>query len=611
MHARGSTSAVKTLRSSPGRGGGAGTGTGAAVAPSPSPSKKRQKVRSRSAAPGGARGATSGGATSAATDVQDSSPSPGPAGIATAAGATATATGAPGLVLFGTRGSEEFTTENSMPSELILNGTNNSQVSYTSQCSQSTFIEKMGNFNMMGKCSQSQNSAISYAECDFRAGCADGTRDGWEGMNGANSNSSQPIHLRPRLNFINSQDSGSSSSTIQAETSRDGCLNIFGGGDGSMILPPFGRNWSNSGAPLGTSDSNTNSNNNSSSSSNDMFKEPIESMSVSGSAQPPSSSGSYPPQNPFLPTVAPKAQPFGAPATPRPAERSIFDTKFDREFTVGCGAFAEVCVARNRTEGTIYAVKRVRAVITGARMQRRILHEVYALSVLRGCPNTIQYFDSWVDNGHLWICTDLCLKETVRSFLTYGKLLATGLGFFDKGRGLGEGDGGAPSVTPRFSALSYDEYESGSQLGTLGMTTLQRRFQTGAGTGTGAGAGTGAGPGLNMPRPLHRNLSTASNGGSSLETPLPGGYRISEDLAWVIIEQLGDALSFIHRNGIAHLDVKPGNIFIGVSSYFELESLYGRLRNVTEYSPEHYHHLAELEPKLVSGQWKLKLGNVT
>jgi len=197
----------------------------------------------------------------------------------------------------------------------------------------------------------------------------------------------------------------------------------------------------------------------------------------------------------------------------------------------------------------------------------------------------MQYFDSWVDSSHLWICTELCLKETLMSFLTYGRMLAMGMRFFDQS----SADlNGVPSATPRFSAISYDEYELSQQ----GVSLSQRRQR----------------PAVPGPYALHRNLSTASNGGASLETPPPGGYAISEGLAWVILESVGAALAFMHGNNIAHLDVKPGNVLIGASSYFELEALYGRLRSVTEYSREHFEHLAELEPKLVSGQWKLKLG---
>ncbi len=54
-------------------------------------------------------------------------------------------------------------------------------------------------------------------------------------------------------------------------------------------------------------------------------------------------------------------------------------------------------------------------------------------------------------------------------------------------------------------------------------------------------------------RELHRNISTGSTGsacGVGFDFTTPGGYKISEALAWVIIESIGEALSFIHDKGI-------------------------------------------------------------
>lgn len=509
-------SATKTTRPSlrsPSNPAGSHPGPGQGAGPSPSPCKKRQKVLS--------------------TDDSADSLQPVGAGHASAAPLAEIA-----------------------PSEL----------SVESGFSQSTFIEKMENFSMAGKYSQS-----SY---DGEFMCSEDTRSGWSVMSST---------IRPRLNFNSqaSQGSGYSTETIPADVSRDE-FDVFGGGEVSMLVPPYGQG-SNSSAHVAKHDQTRPEDRD-----KHIFKEPMDSMSVGSFSAPASTGALKPVQNPFLPPVERRPQLFGAP----PRDRSTFDSKFDREFTVGSGAFAEVIVARNRLEGTIYAVKRVRAVITGERMQRRILHEVYALSVLRGCPHIVQYFDSWVDSANLWICTELCLKETLMSFLTYGKILAAGPSFFDQlGANLGDA-----AATPRLATLSFDEYEASQSSGVpaAGISLSQLKQMQNAAAGG--------------PYSLHRNLSTTSTGGPGFEAPAPGGYAVSEELAWVVIESIGSALAFIHANGIAHLDVKPGNIFIGVSSYFELESLYGRLRNVSEYTRDHYEHLADLEPKLVSRKWKLKLG---
>ena len=527
MHARGGSSAVKSSRSKQ---------TPSPDADSPSrqtrsPDKKRQRLRSLHA------------------EYNDKNSMIDTVSI-------------PELQMFRTTGGDDKeSTLEASSLDMLTNG--NSQISVVEDTSQSTFIEKMRGINM--STAQSQNSFPVAPDASFLHTCGEGTVDSWEDSISAG--------FKPRLHFFNSQESGYSSETVRTEVSRDG-FNVFGGGDGSMLAPsdgsmlaPSAGNHSNYAAPPPRAQNNlplhciTTS----------VFNDPFESKSASAKKALVSS------RNPFIDPIHRKRPPMTGMSV-SPEETNLFETKFEREFTVGTGAFSEVCVARNRVEGTIYAVKRVRAVITGERVHQRLLHEVYALSVLRGCPSTIQYFDSWVDDGHLWICTELCLKETLRSFLTYGKLLAMGTKFFELRSDC------IDSATPRFSAVSYDEYEAHSQTRSDSMD------------------------GIGKPYSLHRNLSTASNGGPAMETPLPGGFEISEQLAWVILESMGKALDFMHSNNIAHLDIKPGNIFIAVSSYFELESLYGRLRDVTEYTLEHYQHLSELEPKLISGQWKIKLG---
>lgn len=431
--------------------------------------------------------------------------------------------------------------------------TSQSQLSLDATSQQSTeFIEKME--NMMSKFSQ--GSSYSIADHEFLLPSSEGTRDGFA--------SSAPIGFKPRLNFY-SQDSACSVETTPIDTSGDS-FDVFGArANGSLRIDVPHSSFETSESDAGPCKQNSFA---SKLASEEAHAAPLEKESSKDSP------------NPFLPQASRRASTFAAAVTPR--DTSVFSSRYEREFTLGCGAFAEVSVARNRLEGTLYAVKRVRAHISNDRMKRRVLHEVHALSVLRGCPCAIQYFDSWFDQGNLYICTELCLKENLLSFLSYGGLLTLGLGFFESGPSEALSAG-----TPRFSVLSFDEYECSTGRG----GGSQRQINA-----TGGGI-----------RGLHRNLSTAS-GGASFETPPPGGYKISEQLAWIIIEDIGAALAFMHLNGIAHLDIKPGNIFIAPSSYFELEALYSRLRSVTEYTREHYLHLIELEPKLVARHWRLKLG---
>lgn len=215
--------------------------------------------------------------------------------------------------------------------------------------------------------------------------------------------------------------------------------------------------------------------------------------------------------NPFLPKrhAPPRMRPFS------PNEDTIYTSNYEHEISLGRGAFSDVYVSRRKLDGTLYAVKRLNAKFSGERMQQRVLKEVHALAVLRGCPNLITYYDSWVEEGHLWIATELCLKETLYSFILYGPLLTSSVRL---------GSNTSSMVTPRIpSAFTFEEDEYAT----------------------------------NMTAPdaakLHRNLSTTSTGqpvgAAGRQHPAIGGFQISEELAWVIIETIGSALAYIHDKG--------------------------------------------------------------
>jgi hypothetical protein len=217
-------------------------------------------------------------------------------------------------------------------------------------------------------------------------------------------------------------------------------------------------------------------------------------------------------ENPFLPkrSAPPRQRAFS------PNADTIYNSNYEHEISIGRGAFSDVYVSRRKLDGTLYAVKRVNAKFSGERTQQRVLKEVHALAVLRGCPNLIGYYDSWVEEGHLWIATELCLKENLYSFILYGPLLTSSVRL---------GSSTSSMVTPRIpSVFTFEEDEYATN-----MTAPEASK-------------------------LHRNLSTTSTGqpvgGPGRHQLAVGGYCISEDLAWVIIESIGSALAFIHDKGV-------------------------------------------------------------
>lgn len=91
-------------------------------------------------------------------------------------------------------------------------------------------------------------------------------------------------------------------------------------------------------------------------------------------------------------------------------ERPRYMVDFEQEGILGEGTFATVFKARRRLDGCLYAVKKVTRCLSTANAKRVALQEVCVLAALQGCPRIIRYFGCWIEDSHLWIQTELCLK---------------------------------------------------------------------------------------------------------------------------------------------------------------------------------------------------------
>ena len=61
---------------------------------------------------------------------------------------------------------------------------------------------------------------------------------------------------------------------------------------------------------------------------------------------------------------------------------------------------------------------------------------------------------------------------------------------------------------------------------------------------------------------------------------LDGFHRpLEEELGVILIDQIGKALDFLHQVGLAHMDVKPANIFVDMEGNFFLGD-FGSIRSI-------------------------------
>jgi serine/threonine protein kinase len=99
-------------------------------------------------------------------------------------------------------------------------------------------------------------------------------------------------------------------------------------------------------------------------------------------------------------------------------EKPIYRWNFCEEGgELGRGAHSSVFVARHRLDGSLYAIKKLKAYLDEERPTFADVKEVCANVALKGCPNLVQYFGSWIEDNRLWIQMELCLRVNFDIFV--------------------------------------------------------------------------------------------------------------------------------------------------------------------------------------------------
>lgn len=83
---------------------------------------------------------------------------------------------------------------------------------------------------------------------------------------------------------------------------------------------------------------------------------------------------------------------------------------------IGSGDFADVYEAKSFVDGQYYAIKRTTKPFTSNSDRLRKLQEVRNHQLLPPHPNCVRYYDSWEEDGYLYIQTELC-KTSLNAIL--------------------------------------------------------------------------------------------------------------------------------------------------------------------------------------------------
>jgi serine/threonine protein kinase len=250
-------------------------------------------------------------------------------------------------------------------------------------------------------------------------------------------------------------------------------------------------------------------------------------------------------------------------------ERPRYYTDYEEVMLLGEGTFSSVTAVRHVIDGCLYAIKKCNEKISSSSHQALLLKEVHALSYLSSasssssaavvvsCPNLIRYYSSWIHDSHLYIQLELCSLGSLEDLIVSN-----------------------PSKTSIMRALLASSSLSGSP----SLPFLPNPSFSSSLTHPGSSVSSS----FNRSRSDSFPLSLPSDGccflGSQNNNTNPSQQHLSshiegvvmkgieEDCGWKILEEICKALVFMHERQLVHLDIRPANIFLTLSSSVSVNS---------------------------------------
>ena len=303
-----------------------------------------------------------------------------------------------------------------------------------------------------------------------------------------------------------------------------------------------------------------------------------------------------PAANPFL--AGTQAGILGKRTTTKWTSPTRYMLDFEEEGVLGDGNFSHVVCSRNRLDGMQYAIKKLNAHATSDTCTRKLTREICALAALQGCQEIVRYYSSWIEDGRIYIQTELCAFGTLDLFVT--RPIST----FDQQKAIAKSTHIA-SIGKSLSAASATSNEPINHRKVLKTNAWSSSSSSNSSSNIVATGGGGAGgPGsddylpLETPRdkiipfsshfsfpfvnsdfnpsahPTKEILTQSSESGSNNNTTKASGsspanestnFKVSQELAWLILSVISKALSFMHARNIAHMDIRPANMFISAA----------------------------------------------
>lgn len=262
---------------------------------------------------------------------------------------------------------------------------------------------------------------------------------------------------------------------------------------------------------------------------------------------------------------------------------------FEEEKYIGEGTFSFVYCARHRFDGVRYAIKKLihkypSTTITQAANSRhavetrKVCNEVCALAALQGCPQIVQYFNSWMDDeGRVFIQTEYCELGNLDSFIQKPQSAINSRSIASRGRSLSyqatpcsqepnnDFSEMPPPSTPKdvtviISRNSFRETKSNSSSYQTTTESLEATSRLGCASPTNETVDCQISQEDGEMSDFKVSSQRKFGGGrseiiinaisDSEEADRIAAKRwIPEEIAWLVLHEIGQALQFIHYRG--------------------------------------------------------------
>lgn len=235
-------------------------------------------------------------------------------------------------------------------------------------------------------------------------------------------------------------------------------------------------------------------------------------------------------------------------------------SRYANDFTdlgrLGKGGFGEVVKARNKLDGGVYAVKKIRQM---PHLLEQVLKEVVLLNRLNH-PYVVRYYSTWVENDLQDTLVEDAISSTEDTLsegpnIDFGYPSTGGLDFVSSSgyQGIEFGDDDDDDDA---SASDDDPFERGSAVTGNGNSTAESE-ETSQAENLRLNK-TRSDSRRNLMSTLYIQMELCDR--RSLRDLIRKG--LSDDEAWRLLRQITEGLSHVHEHHIIHRDLKPDNVFI-------------------------------------------------